>query len=112
MLRRAIVGRVRERRARLEWLAQAAVAAEDAIRHDAGREDDSRHHTAKVSPDHPDYADKVAKPVMEAVDGMAPEWRELIGMYGYVDVYRAWRRGMSAAKVRQMAEANGGRFVL
>ena len=35
MLRRTIVNRVRERRARLAWLAQAAAAAEDTIRADA-----------------------------------------------------------------------------
>ena len=109
-LRRAIVGRARERRARLAWLAQAAADEAPARRIDGDAGTGAFH--AKLSPDHPDYSDRVAKPVMEAVDGLPEAYRACVHEFGYVDVYRAWKRGISPARIRQMAEANGGRFVL
>ena len=67
---------------------------------------------AKVTPDDPSYAARVAKPVMAAVDRMPAEWRGLVHEYGYVDVYRAWKRGMSRSAVCAKAEANRGVFSL
>jgi hypothetical protein len=69
-------------------------------------------YTAKVEPGHPDYPERVAIPVMNAVDALSKEWRMAIKSYGYVDCYRAMRRGMSVAEVERRAEANGGFFVL
>ncbi len=65
-------------------------------------------HTAKVEPGHPDYADRVSKPMMTAVDAMPREFRELVHEFGYVDVYRAWRRGWTVSQIRDVAV--GGRF--
>ena len=115
MLRRTIVNRVRERRARLAWLAQAAADAPvDRFTAD-GRpltDGNTARFQPKVTADSPDYAEKVAKPVMDAVDAMPEDILHACHEYGYPDVYRAWRRGFSAARIREMAEANGGRFVL
>jgi hypothetical protein len=67
--------------------------------------------TAKVIPGHPLYRERVAIPVMEAVDAMPPAWRELVHEFGYVDVYRAWRSGRwTPAEVRSSAFA--GHFTL
>ncbi len=57
-----------------------------------------------------EYATKVAKPVMGAVDEMPKEYRELVQDLGYVDVYRAWRKGWSAQQIR--GAVVDGRFVL
>lgn len=67
---------------------------------------------AKTSADDPAYKNRVAEPIMNAVDGMPKEYRELVHDFGYVDVSRAWRRGMQPSMVRQRAAANGGRFEL
>jgi hypothetical protein len=55
---------------------------------------------------------KVAEPSMAAIDAMPKVYRELVHAYGYVDVYRAWKRQMSPESIRAKAEANGGRFEL
>jgi len=68
--------------------------------------------SAKVQSDDPLYKARVAEPVMGAVDNMPAIWRELVHAYGYIDVYRAWRKGMSPLAVRNKAEAAGGVFVL
>lgn len=66
-----------------------------------------------LSPDHPDYKAKVAEPTMEAVDSMPAEWRlQAVANYGYVDVYRAWKRNWPLSRVKDQAERMGGRFVL
>lgn len=57
-----------------------------------------------------DYADRVAKPVMTAIALMPAAWRKLVDRYGYVDVYRAWRSGLSPAEVERRAEIAGGFF--
>lgn len=59
-----------------------------------------------------DYVERVALPVMNAIDRMPPVWRELVNVYGYVDVYRAWRADWQPQQVRSVAERNGGLFVL
>lgn len=64
----------------------------------------------KAEPGDPDYPDRVAKPVMSAVDGMPAEFRACVHEYGYVDVFRAWRRGWTVDQIR--AAARDGRFVL
>jgi hypothetical protein len=57
---------------------------------------------------HPDeYRSKSAAPIMQAVDAMPTEWRALVNEFGYIDVYRAWRRGWSIAMVRQATARNG-----
>lgn len=66
----------------------------------------------KVPADDPRFKQLVAEPVMDAVDSMPPEFRALVHDFGYVDVYRAWRRGMAPAQIRAKAEACGGRFEL
>lgn len=67
---------------------------------------------AKAEPGTDAYAERVAKPTMEAIDAMAPEWRALVHEFGYVDVYRAWRRGWTVLEVRKRAQECGGRFAL
>lgn len=66
----------------------------------------------KVPADDPRFKAMVAEPVMQAVDSMPAEFRALVHDFGYVDVYRAWRRGLTAPQIRAAAEANGGRFEL
>jgi hypothetical protein len=50
-----------------------------------------------------EYTTRVASPVMDAVDHMPQAYRELVNEYGYVDVYRAWKRGWTPAQIRQRA---------
>lgn len=69
--------------------------------------------TAKRAPLASDeYAERVAVPSMAAIDRMPAMWRELVNLYGYVDVYRAWRADWQPRQVRRAAERNGGLFVL
>ncbi len=68
--------------------------------------------TAKASADDPAYKASVAEPVMKAIDGMPKPYRLLVHEFGYIDVYRAWRRGLSPLEIREKAAANGGLFVL
>lgn len=51
-------------------------------------------YVAKAAADAADYKRKVAEPIMGAVDQMPADYRACVYAYGYVDVYRAWRRGM------------------
>jgi len=67
---------------------------------------------SKVAADDPTYKKKVAEPTMSAIDSMPKEWRELVYEYGYVDIYRAWKRGILPKKVIEIAEANNGIFKL
>ena len=67
-------------------------------------------HHAKAAPDDPHYKPRVAEPVMQAVDSMPAVWRALVHEFGYVDVYRAWRRGWTPGDVRR--HAVDGRFEL
>jgi hypothetical protein len=60
----------------------------------------------------PEYAERVAAPVMQAIDRLPPDYRDLVNEYGYVDVYRAWRADWQPAQIRCAAERNGGLFVL
>ena len=69
-------------------------------------------YAAKVSPDQARYKETVAEPVMQAVDAMPLEYRALVHEFGYVDVYRAWRRAWSPDEIRTRAKALGGRFRL
>lgn len=69
--------------------------------------------TPKASADDLDaHKQKVAEPTMAAIDGMPKDWRELVHAYGYVDVYRAWKRGWATHEVVEKANKNGGRFEL
>jgi hypothetical protein len=67
---------------------------------------------AKAQPGTEEFAIRVAQPVMNAVDGMPRDYRLAVHDFGYVDVYRAWRRGIPVATIRAKALAAGGRFVL
>lgn len=60
----------------------------------------------------PEYSNHVASPVMGAVDTMPAAFRELVNEFGYVDVYRAWRKGWSVEAIRARAKERGGMFVL
>jgi hypothetical protein len=60
----------------------------------------------------PQYAERVAMPVMSAIDRMPAAFRALVNEFGYVDVYRAWRADWQPAQIRPAAERNGGLFVL
>ena len=58
----------------------------------------------------PEYTERVAGPVMQAIDTMPREYRALVNEYGYVDVYRAWRKGMTPTAIK--AHAKDGTFHL
>lgn len=58
----------------------------------------------------PEYAERVAQPTMDAVDGMPAAYRALVNEFGYIDVYRAWRRGWSPERIR--AASKDGAFHL
>lgn len=73
---------------------------------------DTAGHAAKSWSGPAEYQERVARPVMHAIDAMPKLYRDLVQDYGYVDVYRAWKRGISPDVIRARAEANGGRFVL
>ena len=51
----------------------------------------------------PEYRERVATPVMQAIDTMPRAYRELVNEYGYVDVYRAWRKGLTVQAIRDRA---------
>jgi hypothetical protein len=51
----------------------------------------------------PEYTERVAGPVMNAVDTMPRAYRELVNEFGYVDVYRAWRRGLTPQAIKDRA---------
>jgi hypothetical protein len=63
------------------------------MRHAA--DSDVRTHRAKAEPGSADYPAQVACPMMAAIDAMPKPFRECVHEFGYVDVYRAWRRGWS-----------------
>lgn len=69
-------------------------------------------HTVKLAPDDPRYREVVAVPIMEAVDAMPAPIKRALWDLGYVEVYRAWRRGWSAERIRAAAARNGGRLVV
>lgn len=51
-----------------------------------------------------EYSARVAGPIMKAVDGLPQSYRELVNEFGYIDVYQAWRRGMTPDQIRQAAK--------
>ena len=57
----------------------------------------------------PEYTERVAAPVMHAIDTMPKAYRDLVNEFGYVDVYRAWKRGWTVEMIRRAAV--GGVFV-
>ncbi len=67
----------------------------------------------RAAPDDPQgYKAKVAEPTMAAIDAMPRAWRDLVHEFGYVDVYRAWKRNWTPERIRAKATASGGVFVL
>lgn len=58
----------------------------------------------------PEYSHRVAQPVMGAVDKLPKAYRDAVNEYGYVEVYLAWRRGMSPEQIKQRAEAGALRL--
>lgn len=75
-----------------------------------GRDSSTAHHREKVPGDDPQYKTAVAEPVMAAVDALPAPFRRLVHEFGYVDVYRAWRRGWTVEMIRDRAFS--GLFVL
>ena len=69
-------------------------------------------YVAKVFPGGEAYKAMVAEPVMEAYDCLPVEYRLCVHDLGYVNVYRAWKRGWTVHKIRMNAIRNGGRLVL
>lgn len=67
---------------------------------------------AKLPADDPLYRERVAVPTMEAIDAMPRAYRLLVHEFGYVDVYRAWRRGWPVERILDRARLNGGIFVM
>jgi len=61
----------------------------------------------KAGPGTPEYKLKVAEPTMAAIDAMPSQWRTLVHEFGYIDVYRAWKRGWLPSAVRNSAAARG-----
>ncbi len=59
-----------------------------------------------------EYKRKVAEPTMQAIDAMPVGYRQCVYEFGYIDVYRAWRRGWTVERIRRKAESAGGRFEL
>lgn len=76
--------------------AQAAAIASDTRR---GSNSETGGYAAKVPADDPEYPERVAIPTMQAIDAMPSEYRALVHEFGYVDVYRAWRRGWSVEQI-------------
>lgn len=58
----------------------------------------------------PEYAERVAVPIMNAVDSLPRVYRELVQEFGYIDIYRAWRRGIAPDGIRQSVK--DGTFAL
>ena len=50
----------------------------------------------------PEYVDRVAIPIMSAVDAMPREYRELVNEFGYIEVYNAWRARHTPSAIRRM----------
>lgn len=67
---------------------------------------------AQLPADHPSYRERVAVPTMEAIDAMPQAYRLLVHEFGYVDIYRAWRRGLPVEIIRDRARHNNGVFVI
>lgn len=59
-----------------------------------------------------EYKRRTAEPTMEAILGMPEAYRNLVDEFGYIDIYRAWRRGMHPDMIRARAKANNGVFTL
>ena len=57
-----------------------------------------------------EYTERVAGPVVGAIDHMPRAYRELVNEYGYVDVYRAWKRGWTPEMI--ISRATAGTFHL
>lgn len=55
----------------------------------------------------PEYIQRVARPVMDAIDRMPRAYREVVNEFGYVDVYRAWKRGISPSEIAQRSRDGG-----
>ena len=49
----------------------------------------------------PEYAERVAKPIMAAIDAMPAEFRALANEFGYIEVYRAWKAGRTLQQIRE-----------
>jgi hypothetical protein len=67
---------------------------------------------AKAEPGDDAYKAQVAEPMMNAIDAMPKSYRELVHLFGYVDVFRAWRKGWSVDAIKAKAAKNGGYFEL
>ena len=64
------------------------------------------------SADSETYREGTAVPTMQAVDALPAPVRAAVNEHGYVDVWRAWRRGWPVERIRAVAQARGGLFVM
>jgi hypothetical protein len=67
---------------------------------------------AKAEPDTAIYKSRVAEVTMQTVDAMPAPYRSLVQDFGYIDVYRAWRKGFPPHMIKAAADRTGGFFVL
>jgi hypothetical protein len=58
------------------------------------------------------YREGTAVPTMQAIDALPKPIVAVINECGYIDTFRAWRRGWPAERIRAVARAHGGLFVL
>lgn len=57
----------------------------------------------KAEPGDERYKSEVAQPVMNAIDRMPKAYRDLVHRFGYIDIYRAWRKGWTVAMIEEKA---------
>ena len=63
---------------------------------------------ARVPPNSGEYKRLTAVPVMNAIDALPPEYRELVNEFDYIGVYLAWRSRTPPAVIRAQAAEAGG----
>lgn len=71
----------------------------------------TRNFRPKVAADDPRYKAMVAQPTMDAIDALPPDIRECVHEFGYISVYLAWKKGMSASAIRGSVAAGTFQFV-
>lgn len=94
--------RVSRLQRKIQTMAQAAQAATAATRY--GSDSEASGYVAKAEPGSDAFKTKVAEPTMQAIDQMPKCYRLLVHEFGYVDVFRAWRRGWSPDRIRGHAK--------
>lgn len=49
--------------------------------------------------DGPDGYKRLAEATMAAIDAMPKAYQDAVNQFGYVDVYRAWKRGIPVSEI-------------